>query len=141
MEDGSKGKLYACSSALHVYMLDPRSDSTIAQLNTLFSSMLDDPAPQPLSFIFDATCHGIHNHGHPIGQHFHAKVMNDSGATTRFASLAWVQHNKLPIKPSHKNWTVKVADNSTVTVIGTVDVNIKSPSYTKEKNTFYTQNP
>jgi len=55
--------------------------------------------------------------------------MIDSGASTRFVSQEWVQQNKLTIKPTHTNWTVTVANNETVTIMGTTDVTINIQGY------------
>ena len=125
-EDGSPGKQYACSSAMHVYMLDRKSTATMPQLNTVTPSLRTEPLPQPLAFTFDATCFSP-NSPNPVP--IPTTVMDDSGASTRFASLQWVTRNRLPIKPTHKNWKVKIADNTTVHVVGTVDVILNIQGY------------
>jgi len=60
---------------------------------------------------------------------FPARVMIDSGASARFVSQDWVQQHNLPIKTTHTGWTVKVANNKTVSIIGTTDLTINIQGY------------
>ena len=64
-----------------------------------------------------------------------AKVLADTGATVRFANQSWVQKHNLPLKKSHANWKVRVADDRTVDIVGTVTIDIDIQGY-REKVTF-----
>jgi Retroviral aspartyl protease len=116
-------KLHRTAQPLHVYMIDARV-SAVAYNMHLGADLLKESPPSPLAFTFNGVCHPLHSN-----QHMDATIMVDSGASARFVSLAWVEKHKLTIKKSHQNWTVTVANSSTVSVAGSVDVRLNIQGY------------
>jgi len=96
-------------------------------------NMLEEPTHTPLAFVFNAGCQRLHPHDRVSP--FSATIMADTGATTRFASAEWVATHNLHIKPTHVNWTVRVANDQVVKVAGTVDVEMDIQGY-REKVKF-----
>jgi len=83
--------------------------------------MLEEPSSSPLAFCFSAS---VSDPGKNRARHktVEAKLMMDSGATTRCASERWVKKHGFQINKTHANWSVKVANSDTVFVSGTVDL-------------------
>ncbi len=111
-------KTIRTTAPMHVYQLDPAPTKGICL--SLDMDLLQEPQPGGLAFQFQSQCTPMSK----TSNTFPARVMIDSGASTRFVSQEWVQQNKLTIKPTHTNWTVTVANNKTVAIMGTTDVTI-----------------
>jgi hypothetical protein len=47
-----------------------------------------------------------------------------------FVDLGWVTRKGFKIKPTHTNWTVTVANQETMSVMGTIDLQINIQGYT-----------
>ena len=126
--DGLK-TLYT-SQPMCAYHIPPRNSLSLNATHAMRDDddMLDEPTHTPLAFVFDARCQHIGSQP-SRNTPFSAAIMADTGATTRFASKEWVTANKLRIKPTHANWTVRVANNEVVPVAGTVDVDIDIQGY------------
>jgi transposase InsO family protein len=87
-------------------------------------AMLEDPQPAPLAFRFDVQVQMPGKSRFRASKPRPAKLMMDTGATTRFASERWVLANGFTINPSHANWSVQVANSDTMSVSGTVDLEV-----------------
>ena len=117
-------------NAMRVYYLSPApTQHTLHMLSEVGDDdLLSDPSPTPLAFTFHAACTACTTND-PDPPVIHTTVLADSGASTRFASLAWVTKHGIPIKRSHQNWTVTVANNEEVQLVGSVDVTIDIQGY------------
>jgi hypothetical protein len=87
-------------------------------------AMLEDPQPAPLAFCFDVQTQSPGKGKFRSDKPTKAKLLMDSGATTRFASEKWVLANGFSINPTHANWSVQVANSDTMQVTGTVDLEV-----------------
>ncbi len=114
------GKVLHTSQPLCAYHISQRPMEQEAH------NLVSEPTATPLAFVFKAQCH---SHGNRDASTISATVLADTGATARFASLEWVKHHGLPIKQSHANWTVRLADNHTVHINGTVTVDVDIQGY------------
>jgi len=148
LQSASSGKLYRTSQPLQAYHLPAKHDvlrtqeDILTMLNSMNSDaetisasddLLKDPSRTKLAFVYDVTCFALAPKAKqgPIP----ATLMGDSGATSRFASLDWVKLHKLPIKATHNNWKVKVANDEIVSIVGTVDIQVNIQGY-KDKIRF-----
>jgi hypothetical protein len=87
-------------------------------------AMLEDPQPAPLAFCFEVEAQIPGKGKFRSDKPKKAKLLKDSGATTRFASEKWVLSNGFPINPTHANWSVQVANSDTMQVTGTTDIEV-----------------
>jgi hypothetical protein len=121
---------------MHAYALDPIPDwdntSTLHNCQMqLDDDLLVEPSGAPLAFVFEGTCTPI---GHKTSQGskiqpIQTRMMGDSGASARFISLAFVEKHNLPVKKTHHHWSVKVANNESVLIQGSVDLEINIQGY------------
>jgi Reverse transcriptase (RNA-dependent DNA polymerase)/RNase H-like domain found in reverse transcriptase/Retroviral aspartyl protease len=122
------GKPTYNNQELHAYMIGPCPTlTTLAPRQR--TDLLVDSTGKPLAFTFQADCKTV-GQSSTVKRTSQARAMIDSGASARFASAQWVKEHKIPIRKSHCNWTVKVANNDTVQVSGSIDLTIKIGSYT-----------
>jgi hypothetical protein len=59
----------------------------------------------------------------------YADILQDGGASVEFVSLDWVIRRGYKVKPTHTNWTVTVANQETVSVLGSVDIQLNIQGY------------
>ncbi|MEN9568439.1 MAG: Retroviral aspartyl protease, partial [Cyanobacteriota bacterium] len=76
---------------------------------------------------YDATCYKYMPGSKEVLLPIMAKLLVDSGATTRFVSKDWCNKHGIYIKRSHVNWMVTVANKQKTQVLGSADVEIKLP--------------
>jgi hypothetical protein len=62
----------------------------------------------------------------------YADVLQDTWASVEFISMELALRKGLKLKPTHNNWTVTVANQETVKVLGSVNLQIDIHGYTDE---------
>jgi hypothetical protein len=126
---------------MHVYMLDPMAPQmflnsiqaiTITPDDPCHIDLLKDIDPEPLAFRFTAACKALSNKKLKEQSIFWADVLQDTGASVEFISMELATRKGLRIKPTHSNWTVTVANQDTVSVLGSVDLQVNIQGYTDE---------
>ena len=124
-------KKYRTPCSMHVYQLDRKIPTNHEFHNIqMDADLLAEPTPTMLAFTFEALCRCANtHHSAASAKAITARLLFDTGASTRFVSLAYVEKHGYAIKPTHINWTVTVADNTTVRVLGTVDLHISINGY------------
>jgi hypothetical protein len=112
---------------------DPTSLTELCHAHIqLDDDLLTEPTGAPLAFVFDGTCTPIgpkHKRDANLTP-IQTRLMGDSGASARFVSLSFVEQHKLRIKNTHNRWSVRVANNETVMIQGSVDLEINIQGYT-----------
>jgi hypothetical protein len=86
--------------------------------------------PTPLAFRFTGSCRPIGTKRQVATEMTYADILQDGGASVEFVSLDWVTKKGFKVKPTHTNWTVTVANQETVSVMGSVDIQINIHGYT-----------
>jgi hypothetical protein len=126
--------------AIQVYMLDRMSPHvllnsiqtiTIAP-QSIHIDLLQNIDPEPLAFRFTASCKAISKKRLDEQLMFYADVLQDTGASVEFISMELALRKGLKLKPTHNNWTVTVANQETVKVLGSVNLQINIQGYTDE---------
>jgi hypothetical protein len=108
-------------SVYYIPALSEDQDTALPGLS-IDNAMLEDPQPAPLAFSFDAQVQAPGKGKFRSDKPTPAKLMMDTGATTRFASEKWVLANGFKVNPTHANWSVQVANSDVMQVTGTVDL-------------------
>ena len=104
----------------HVYHLAQNVQQHIHGID-----LTSNPSPTRLAFKYMASA----THADTPGKILQTVVLVDTGASTRFVSQQWVRQHDLPVKPTHVNWIVTLADNTHATVTGTVDITLNINGY------------
>jgi hypothetical protein len=139
--DGKPDKTTKTNCVMHVYMLDPMSPHVMlhhiqAKASQQSTSqvqhidLLQEVDPTPLAFRFTCSCRPIGTKRQVATEMIYANILQDGGASVEFVSLDWVTRKGFKVKPTHTNWTVTVANQETVSVMGSVDIQINIHGYT-----------
>jgi hypothetical protein len=134
-------KLIGTTCVMNVYMLDPLSPDMLShsiqylathpnQTTPHHIDLLQEINPTPLAFRFRGSCRPIGIKRQPATPLVWADILQDGGASVEFVDLGWATRQGFKIKPTHTNWTVTVANQETVSVMGTVDLQIDIQGYT-----------
>jgi hypothetical protein len=131
---GTDPSIVRAQYPMHAYALDQVPDPTeLCHTHIqLDDDLLTEPTGSPLAFVFDGTCTPIgpkHKKDANLAP-IQTRMMGDSGASARFVSLSFVEQHKLRIKNTHNRWSVRVANNETVMIQGSVDLEINIQGYT-----------
>jgi hypothetical protein len=125
---------------MHVYMLDPMSPQVLlhniqakaaqsSRADATHIDLLQEIDPEPLAFRFTGSCRPIGMKRQSATEMAYADILQDGGASVEFVSLDWVIRRGYKVKPTHTNWTVTVANQETVSVLGSVDIQLNIQGY------------
>jgi hypothetical protein len=134
-------KLIGTTCVMNVYMLDPLSPDMVShsiqylathpnQTTPHHIDLLQEINPTPLAFRFRGSCRPIGIKRQQATPLVWADILQDGGASVEFVDLGWATRQGFKIKPTHTNWTVTVANQETVSVMGTVDLQVDIQGYT-----------
>jgi hypothetical protein len=139
-EDGTPSKPTKTTCVMNVYMLDPMSPQVLlhniearaaqtSKPNATHIDLLQEMDPEPLAFRFTGSCRPIGMKRQSATEMVYADILQDGGASVEFVSLDWVIRRGYKVKPTHTNWTVTVANQEIVSVLGSVDIQLNIQGY------------
>jgi hypothetical protein len=100
-----------------------------SKTNATHIDLLHEMDPEPLAFRFTGSCRPIGMKRQSATKMVYADILQDGGASVEFVSLDWVIRRGYKVKPTHTNWTVTVANQETVSVLGSVDIQLNIQGY------------
>jgi hypothetical protein len=89
--------------------------------------MLQEIDHEPLAFRFTGSCRPIGMKRQSATEMAYADILQDGGASVEFVSLDWVIRRGYKVKLT--NWTVTVANQEIVSVLGSVDIQLNIQGY------------